>query len=53
MLSTMPPESGTVAPHKLLPAPRAIIGVLVSAANLTTLATSSVFLGLTITSGSP
>lgn len=53
MLMTIPPFNGTVAAHKLLPAPRAIIGVLVSCANLTILETSAVFLGATITSGNP
>ena len=53
MLITIPPLSGTVAAHKLLPAPLAIIGVFVSCANLTIFETSRVFLGATITSGRP
>ena len=50
---TMPPCSGTVAPERLLPAPRAMIGVLVSFANFTTFTTSAVVRGETITSGAP
>ncbi|CAB4556284.1 unannotated protein [freshwater metagenome] len=53
MLNTMPPCNGTVAAHKLLPAPRAIIGVFDCRANLTTSLTSAVECGVTITSGNP
>ena len=53
MLKTIPPFNGTVAAHKLLPAPRAMIGVLVLAANFTISTTSWVDLGVTTTSGNP
>ena len=48
---TMPPNRGTAPPHRPVPPPRAVIGTLYLAANLTIADTSAEVLGRTTTSG--